>query len=168
MFVRYKRGVEVRRSIILLGVVSLLFSCASFKGIYKDDDIYAELEINNLEYIVLYIMNNTDTTIQIISDKSYYSSGSYNSILIPNEKRYMMAGAIIPPINVPPRKKIGQEFVVGKAIKYDKNEFDGISNWTPRSEEKLQNAYFDFEYQINGITKHLIFNGSDLKKMNKL
>jgi len=155
----------VRRSIILLGVVFLLFSCGStFKAAYSDNDIHAELEINDNDYVVLYLMNNTDSTIQIIPDRAYYSNGSYNSVLIPNERRYMFAGTTIPPINVPPRKYLNQEFVASKAIKYDKNEFDGISSWAPRSEEKLENAYFDFEYQVNGIPKHLIFNGPDIKK----
>jgi len=155
----------MRKSIILLGVVTLLVSCGStFKGMYTDNEIHAELEINDNDYVVLYVMNNTDSSVQIISDRSYYSNGSYNSVLIPNEKRYMYAGTTIPPINIPPRKYISQEFVASKAIRYDKNEVDGIRAWTPRGEEKLQNAYFDFEYQVNGIPKHLIFNGHDITK----
>lgn len=154
----------MKKLVFALSVSFLLASCGTYKAAYSDNDIYAELEINDSEYVVLHVRNNTDSAVQIFPDKSYYTNGTFNSVLIPNEKRYFIAGTTIPPVNVPPGRYISQEFVASKGVKFDDGKYDGISGWTPRSEDKLQNAYFDFECQVNGVVRHLVFNGPDIKK----
>jgi hypothetical protein len=142
-----------------------LFSCASFKAIaHLDDDIYAELEVEDSDYVILYVKNNTNAQIQILSDKSYYSNGRYNSVLIPYEERYMTRGTLVPPVNIPPQRELTQRFVASKAVEYDEDEFN-INNWTPRDSEEIVAAYFYFEYEINGVTKQLIFEGKDFVEL---
>ena len=150
--------------IIVLFYGYLLVSCTSFKTQYTDEYIYAELEVEDSDYVILYFKNNTESIIRIISDNCFYSNNGYSSILLPLDERFMVAGTTVPPINIPPNKYLSQKFVASSAIEYDKGKVNNINNWTPRDENKIKDAYFSFEYEINKVTKQLVFEGNNFTK----
>jgi len=150
----------------------LLVSCASFKAQYTDQFIYAELEVEDNDYVILYFKNNTESTIKIIPDNCFYSNSGHSAGLIPLDDRFMYVGAKYPPINIPPNKFLRQKFVDTSAIKYEndffnKGKIDSINRWTPRDEKEIINSYFSFEYEINGVTKQLVFEGDKFIKKTK-
>jgi hypothetical protein len=144
----------------------LVVSCGTFQSAYTDDNISAELLVEDNDYVVLTIMNNSQSAIQLLTSEAYYSNrarGGENTVLIPFSE-HMNPGAKITPLPIPAGRTVTQKFVAPGYIKYKRGEVDNVDNWTPRSTNAIKTAAFDFEYEIDGVKQHFIFEGSDFQK----
>jgi len=136
----------------------MVVSCASFKAVYEDNAIFAELVVNDNDWVVLTIKNNFSSTIQLLAEKSFYSNvaNAMNTTLVPISDEYN-PGLKIVPIPIQPGRTVVQRFAAPAYIQYKRGEVDNIDNWTPRGKNDIKTASFVFEYEINGETKQLIF-----------
>jgi hypothetical protein len=152
----------VKYGLLLLVVGLMVISCASFKAAaaYEDEAIVAELLVNDGDWVVLTIKNNTDSQIILLADKAYYSNreDGETSRLVPLNDN-MRPGAIINPIPIPSGRTVIQRFVDPAYIEYERGKLDNINNWTP-SKKAIQSVIFDFEYEMEGQTRHFSFDGN--------
>jgi len=153
----------MKKGLLLLAVGLMTFPCAavSFKASYTDEAINAELAVNDNDWVVLTIKNNSSSTIQLLSEKSFYSNvaDAMNTTLVPISDEYN-PGLKIVPIPIPPGRTVVQRFAAPAFIKYKRGKVDNIDNWTPRSKKKITTATFDFEYEIEGKSIRFSFEGN--------
>jgi len=153
----------MKKGLLLLGLVLITIPCAakSFKALYSDEIISAELAVDDNDWVVLTIKNNSASPIQLLADKSYYSNvaDAMNTLLVPISDQYN-PGLKVVPIPIPSGRTIVQKFAAPAYISYKKGKIDDIDNWTPRNKKKITTALFDFEYEIDGKVVHFSFEGN--------
>ena len=146
-----------------VGIITIGIPCSavSFKASYTDEVIHAELAVDDNDWVVLSIKNNSSSTIQLLSEKTFYSNvaDAMNTILVPISDEYN-PGLKIVPIPIPPGRTVVQRFAAPAYIKYKRGKVNNIDNWTPRSRRKIATATFDFEYEIEGKVIRFSFEGN--------
>jgi len=147
----------------ITAVCLMIISCASvsFKSAYEDEAIVAELVVDDNDWVVLTIKNNSASQIQLLADKAHYSNyeTAENTILVPLHENINPASKVFP-IPVPAGRTVVQRFVAPGYIEYKRGKMDNINNWTPRGKNIIKTASFDFEYEIEGETKQFTFEGN--------
>ena len=145
----------------MLVVWLMVISCASFKAAYEDESISSELVLDDNDWVVLTIKNNSALPIQLLADKAHYSNfeTGVNTILVPLSDN-INPGTKVVPIPIPAGRTVAQKFVAPGYVKYKRGKVDNIDNWTPRKKNAIKTASFDFEYEIDGESKHFIFEGN--------
>jgi len=153
----------MKKGLLLLAVSLMTIPCAavSFKALYEDQTVYAELAVDDNDWVVLTIKNNSASPIQLLAEKSYYSNvvDAMNTLLVPISDQYN-PGLKIVPIPIPSGRTVVQKFAAPAFISYKKGKIDDIENWTPRSKKKIKTAVFDFEYEIEGKVIRFSFDGN--------
>ena len=155
----------MKKGVLLVLVGFMVISCVSFKAVHEDTVLFAELSVNDSDWVVLTVKNNSASQIQLLADKAYYSNvgTGENTILVPYQEN-MSPGTKVIPIPIPPGRTIIQKFVAPAYIEYKKGKVDHINNWTPRGKYDIKTASFIFEYEINGERKQLNFEGEKFNK----
>jgi hypothetical protein len=152
------RRVKMKNGLWFLLVGLMIVSCVSYKAAYDDESIVAELLVEDSEWVILTIRNNTASPIQLLTDKAFYSNpGTYeNTTLVPLLED-MNAGTKVVPIPVPPGRTVSQKFIPPAAIVYRHGKKVNTRRWTPRGKYDIQTASFTFEYEIDGETRSFMF-----------
>jgi hypothetical protein len=139
----------------------ILCAAAGYKAIYSDDAISAELAVEDNDWVILTVRNNSASQIQLLADKSHYSNtgkNGENTILVPYADN-MNPGTRVAPIPIAAGRAITQRFVAPGYVQYKKGKVDNVDNWTPRNKNLIKTATFSFEYEIEGETKQFYFDG---------
>jgi len=148
--------------LLMVGLIAVTSALAvSFKATYEDEAVRAELAVNDSDWVVLTITNNSPSPIQLLAEKAYYSNvaDAMNTLLVPISDQYN-PGIKIVPIPIPAGRTVVQKFAAPTFISYKKGKIDNIDNWTPRNKKKIKTATFDFEYEIEGKTIRFTFEGN--------
>jgi len=153
-----------RMLVMAFGVTAVVFmtiSCGTFKAIHEDEVIAAELVLDDNDWVVLTIKNNSALQIQLLADKAHYSNfgTGVNTILVPLSEN-INPGTKVVPIPIPAGRTVVQRFVAPAYVEYKRGKMNNINNWTPRGKNAIKTASFDFEYEIEGESKHFIFEGN--------
>jgi len=148
--------------LLMAGLITIAGASAkSFKATYADEVIHAELALDDNDWVVLTITNNSLSPIQLLADKSYYSNvaDAMNTLLVPISDQYN-PGLKVVPIPIPSGRTVVQKFAAPAFITYKRGKVDNIDNWTPRNKKKINTALFDFEYETEGKPIRFSFQGS--------
>jgi len=150
----------MKKIIFLVLVGFMVISCKSliYKDNYQDSDIFAELIVEDDDWVVLTIRNNSTSQIQLLADKAQYTNvGTYeNTILVPLYDN-INPGTKVLPIPIQPGTLFLQRFVAPAYIEYERGKLDNINDWTPRNKNDIRTAFFSFEYEIEGEVRHFVF-----------
>ena len=151
----------MKKEILLVLVGFMAISCASsslsFKATHEDTAIFAELLLNDTDWVILKVRNNSTSQIQLLADKAYYSNfgTGENTILVPFQEN-MNPDTKVLPIPISAGRIIIQKFVAPAYIEYKRGKVENINNWTPIGKDDIKTAIFSFEYEIEGERK--LFN----------
>ncbi|MDR2480132.1 MAG: hypothetical protein LBD48_12575 [Treponema sp.] len=164
--VQIDKNGKVLKRLVWVFIGLMIISCGTFQSAYTDDNISAELLVEDNDYVVLTIVNNSHLPIHLLTSEAYFSNrarGGENTVLIPFSE-HMNPGAKVTPLPIPAGRTVSQRFVAPGYIKYKRGEVDNVDNWTPRSANAIKTVAFDFEYEIDGVKQHFVFEGSDFQK----
>jgi hypothetical protein len=121
---------------------------------YEDENIYAELEMNDPKQVSLTVTNRTNDEFTLDQNSSSYTHIDQRSPLAAVADTQV--GAVVAPLQVPAGTRRTQNFAIEQAVTFT-NGKRNISEWVPENTSKEQ---FSFAYRIGDIEQLITFPDS--------
>jgi hypothetical protein len=118
---------------------------------YEDENIYAELEMNNPKQVTLTVDNRSQGEVVLDQTRVYYSRNSQEAPLTPVTET--QSGADVPPMRVSPAARKSQNFALDQAVTF-KNGKQNISEWLPQD---TSDVGVRFVYRVGEEERPLVF-----------
>jgi hypothetical protein len=118
---------------------------------YEDENIYAELEMNNPRQVTLTLDNRSQGELVLDQTRVYYSYNNQEAPLTPVTETE--SGADVPPMRVPPAARKSQNFALDQAVALKDGKRD-ISEWLPQD---TSGVGVRFVYLIDEEERPLVF-----------
>jgi hypothetical protein len=146
----------MRKAVLTCGVLAaLLFlgACSTIDMLtYEDENIYAELEMNNPSRITLMVDNRGNGELTLDRERAFYTSGGRRNPLSGIDETATETS----PLRISPGTRQSQSFAIEEAISPGSGKLK-ITDWVPEDNAGDQ---FNFVYSVAGEEHPLVFPDS--------
>jgi hypothetical protein len=148
----------MKKAVLTCGVLAALLFLGACSTIdmftYEDENIYAELEMNNPAQVTLMVDNRGNGELTLDRERVFYISGGRRSLLKGID--VTAAETQASPLRIPPGTRQSQSFALEEAISPGSGKLK-ITDWVP---EDNAGDHFNFVYSAAGAEYPLAFPDS--------